>query len=49
MFRVQNKLKFYSFEKNEIFFMKKGKTVILSFCNSTRMIQGIIENSLYLE
>ena len=28
--------------------MKNGKTVILSFCNSTIMIQGIIENSLDL-
>ena len=38
-------LKFYKFEKNEIF-MTKGKTVILSFCNSTRIAQGSIENSL---
>ena len=28
------------------FFLKNGKTVILSFCNSTIMTQGIIENSL---
>ena len=35
------------FEKNEIF-MKKGKTVILSFCNSTGIAQGSIENSLDL-
>ena len=47
MFRVQNKLKFYSLKKNEIF-MKNGKTVILSFCNSTRMAQGSLENSLNL-
>ena len=40
-------LKFYTFEKNEIF-MKKGKTVILSFCNSTKMAQGSLENSLDL-
>ena len=26
--------------------MKKGKTIILSFCNSTRIAQGSIENSL---
>ena len=30
------------------FFMKNGKTVILSVCNSTRITQGIIENSLDL-
>ena len=30
------------------FFMKNDKTVILSFCNSTKMTQGIIENSLDL-
>ena len=40
-------LKLYSFEKNDII-MKNGKTVILSFCNSTRMTQRIIENSLDL-
>ena len=28
--------------------MKNGKTVILSFCNSTGMAQGSIENSLDL-
>ena len=28
--------------------MKKGKMVILSFCNSTRIAQGSIENSLDL-
>ena len=28
--------------------MKNGKTVILSFCNSTRMAHGIIENYLDL-
>ena len=26
--------------------MKKDKTIILSFCNSTRITQGSIENSL---
>ena len=28
--------------------MKNGKTVILSFCNSIRMAQGSLENSLDL-
>ena len=40
-------LNLYSFEKNEIF-IKNGKTVILSFCISTIMAHGIIENSLNL-